>query len=500
MGLLPRAVLASTPGPMGSDSGKERHSRHPCMARLRACQVGLGASWRRSALQEVASPAPRLIAQQQTPFPLFDHDSAPFKPQLRQDSTSDYVALHYIDEAGRPQKLRATDEHLVYLAARHLAVNKAVKQLPPGSATSRADMVRPGDLLAVRSLVEEGSFYAARVVAVTRWAPIGGIFSCCRLHTTLPASRAAAIHVHERCWRPRGRPQLLQPITQVSSRHVCTGANTSRRLSKHIHPSPRALLYYCALRGPTREVARGAFAPALTNAGLPLVDGAAAFPWVHPDPNTRPHSMINIGEFLRWVQADVWGHLSGATWVGHVQGEASCQLCGLKRAMWVEKGKGSQLPFNVFSLCYTGQQPAHGLQSVILVNNQRMVGQPAQHSLTCPTAHPRRHFHQVAEFEASLASGCEGAACPCLDAPDDRTCTRLGDRLSDLPPGYSDFSARWEISWNERAMRPSPHPWIGLRPALDMSVDNTRIVSLPQFAPCAAEAAHAGDLVPSLHK
>lgn len=43
------------------------------------------------------------------------------------------------------------------------------------------------------------------------------------------------------------------------------------------------------------------FAPALTNAGLPLVDGAAAFSWVHLVPGTKPHPMQNIGEFLRLV-------------------------------------------------------------------------------------------------------------------------------------------------------------------------------------------------------
>ena len=49
----------------------------------------------------------------------------------------------------------------------------------------------------------------------------------------------------------------------------------------------------------TRENARGAFAPVLTNAGLPLVDGAAAFSWVHLVPNTQPHPLQNIGEYMR---------------------------------------------------------------------------------------------------------------------------------------------------------------------------------------------------------
>ena len=48
-----------------------------------------------------------------------------------------------------------------------------------------------------------------------------------------------------------------------------------------------------------RETHRGVFAPALTNAGLPLVDGAAAFSWVHLVPGTKPHPMQNLGEYLR---------------------------------------------------------------------------------------------------------------------------------------------------------------------------------------------------------
>ena len=93
-----------------------------------------------------------------------------------QDRTTSYVALHYADEAGRPQKLRASPEHLVYLAPRGLAVNQPAAQLPPGGAASRADMVRVGDLLAVRSSqAKEGGVYVARVTAVTRWG------DCCRL-------------------------------------------------------------------------------------------------------------------------------------------------------------------------------------------------------------------------------------------------------------------------------------------------------------------------------
>jgi hypothetical protein len=42
----------------------------------------------------------------------------------------------------------------------------------------------------------------------------------------------------------------------------------------------------------------GAFAPLLSDAGLLLVDGAAAFPWVHlPRRDPPPHQ--NLGEYYR---------------------------------------------------------------------------------------------------------------------------------------------------------------------------------------------------------
>ena len=101
----------------------------------------------------------------------FSYSRAP-----RQARTTSYVALHYTDEAGHPKKLRATPEHLVYLAPQHLVVNKPVAQLPTGGAASRTDMVQAGDLLAVRSQAQEGGFYLARVTAVTRW---DGCFDAC---------------------------------------------------------------------------------------------------------------------------------------------------------------------------------------------------------------------------------------------------------------------------------------------------------------------------------
>ncbi|KIY94110.1 hypothetical protein MNEG_13851 [Monoraphidium neglectum] len=141
------------------------------------------------------------------------------------DRRVSFVALHYTDAAGRPAKLRASPEHLVYVAAASMAAASAsaaaaapLKELPPGGAARRADAVSVGDLLAVQS---EGGAY-----------------------------RLAAV--------------------------------------KEI----------------TREVHQGAYAPLLTNAGLPLVDGAAAFSWVHLLPDSAPHPMQNIGEYMRQRSLD----------------------------------------------------------------------------------------------------------------------------------------------------------------------------------------------------
>ena len=50
--------------------------------------------------------------------------------------------------------------------------------------------------------------------------------------------------------------------------------------------------------------ATGAFAPLLTNAGLLVVDGAVAFPWVHMT-GGGVHPMTNLGEHFRC--GGVWG-------------------------------------------------------------------------------------------------------------------------------------------------------------------------------------------------
>jgi hypothetical protein len=47
-----------------------------------------------------------------------------------------------------------------------------------------------------------------------------------------------------------------------------------------------------------RERHAGAFAPLLTDAGLPIVDGAVAFAWAHL-PAYDPHPAQNLGEFYR---------------------------------------------------------------------------------------------------------------------------------------------------------------------------------------------------------
>ncbi|KAI8474199.1 MAG: hypothetical protein J3K34DRAFT_408443 [Monoraphidium minutum] len=197
-------------------------------------------------------------------------------------ATLPYVALHYTDASGAPSKLRATKEHLVYLAPSSLTTSDAPDGLPPGGSARRADMVVVGDLLAVAA--GGGAFYTARVEKVT------------------------------------------------TERHT------------------------------------GAFAPLLTDAGLPIVDGAVAFAWAHL-PEHDPHPAQNLGEFYR-------------------------------------------------------------------------------------------HIRLVRDFNDSLASGCAGAACPCLDAPDDagRRCARLGDRLADMPAGLSDFAERTVGVW-ERAAAQGRNYW-----------------------------------------
>jgi hypothetical protein len=42
----------------------------------------------------------------------------------------------------------------------------------------------------------------------------------------------------------------------------------------------------------------GAFAPILSDAGLPIVDRAVAYSWSHLPPYD-PHPMQNIGEYMR---------------------------------------------------------------------------------------------------------------------------------------------------------------------------------------------------------
>ncbi|KAI8466755.1 MAG: hypothetical protein J3K34DRAFT_54153 [Monoraphidium minutum] len=197
------------------------------------------------------------------------------------DRVADFVAIHYTDAAGRPAKLRASPEHLVFVAAKPAPA--AAPSVARGGAARRADAVRAGDLLVIRAEPEAKDAAAALGAA---------------------------------------------------------GA-------------PEPLFYTAAVTKVTSESHTGIFAPLLTDAGLPLVDGAAAFAWVHLTPDAEPHPMQNIGEYMRHIR------------------------------LWMD-------------------------------------------------------------FDAALTSGCAGADCPCLDAADDaaRPCLRLGDRLSALPAGKSDFAAR----------------------------------------------------------
>ncbi len=86
-----------------------------------------------------------------------------------------FVALHYLDAAGRPAKLRAAAEHLVYVAdpaqgLPSVGAARGVSELPPGGRASRADMVAVGELLVVRlPAAEEGGaphFFTAPVTQV----------------------------------------------------------------------------------------------------------------------------------------------------------------------------------------------------------------------------------------------------------------------------------------------------------------------------------------------
>lgn len=98
-----------------------------------------------------------------------------------QERRASFVALHYVDAAGRPAKLRASPERLVYVAPPNLNQGPSARAhgLPPGGAAWRADMVGVGDSLAVR-LDDDGgdgteggvSFYTAKVTAITRWVQL----------------------------------------------------------------------------------------------------------------------------------------------------------------------------------------------------------------------------------------------------------------------------------------------------------------------------------------
>jgi hypothetical protein len=75
---------------------------------------------------------------------------------------------------------------------------------------------------------------------------------------------------------------------------------------------------------------------------------------------------------------------------------------------------------------------------------------PHVHLLRSTPVHPMtnlgehyRHGRIWTEFENIVASGCQGDACPCLDARrPDGFCAKVGMRLADLPDGVSTFAAR----------------------------------------------------------
>ena len=126
------------------------------------------------------------------------------------------------------------------------------------------------------------------------------------------------------------------------------------------------------------------------------------------------------------------------------------------------------------------------------------------------------------DFEASRASGCKGAACPCLDAPDappgSRRCVRLGDRLVDVPQGWSDFERRSFVIYAKASAqgRTQPdyaagiklgrayasRPWLrriatalGIKPyTLGLWAAN-RVLVAPPAAPAAAAAHSAHDAI-----
>ena len=57
-----------------------------------------------------------------------------------------------------------------------------------------------------------------------------------------------------------------------------------------------------------------------------------------------------------------------------------------------------------------------------------------------------RHARLLFDFAAALRSGCTGNACPGLSGPAGG-CMRIGDRLADIPGGWSDFTLR--CAWRQ---------------------------------------------------
>jgi hypothetical protein len=80
--------------------------------------------------------------------------------------------------------------------------------------------------------------------------------------------------------------------------------------------------------------------------------------------------------------------------------------------------------------------PASGMRAVLTASPVRPMPAAARP--------PCRHVRLWTDFEAALQSGCSGDACPCLNGPASNGdyCMRIGDRLADLPRGWSDYTMR----------------------------------------------------------
>lgn len=100
-------------------------------------------------------------------------------------------------------------------------------------------------------------------------------------------------------------------------------------------------------------------------------------------------------------------------------------------------------------------QPGPGAYAPLLTKAGLLIADnavvfPHAHVLSDVPVHPMTHLGEYyrhcriwTEFEDIVASGCEGDACPCLDARRaDGFCAKVGLKLRDLPEGVSTFTGR----------------------------------------------------------